>query len=78
MTTLLEIETAAETLPAEEQRELLLFLMERLRAKGPALPEPRGRLSPSPGSSPRRRFRDGSLRMRKTCAAFSVAGEDLP
>ena len=41
MTTLLEIETAAETLPAEEQRELLLFLMERLRAKGPALPEPR-------------------------------------
>ena len=41
MTTLLEIETAAETLPETQQRELLLFLMERLRVKGPALPEPR-------------------------------------
>ena len=41
MITLLEIETAAETLPEPQQRELLLFLMERLRAKGPALPEPR-------------------------------------
>ena len=40
MTTLLEIETAAETLPETQQRELLLFLMERLRVKGPALPEP--------------------------------------
>lgn len=40
MTTLLEIETAAETLPETQQRELLLFLMERLRAKGPALPKP--------------------------------------
>ena len=41
MTTLLEIETAAETLPEQQQRELLLFLMERLRAKGPALSGPR-------------------------------------
>lgn len=41
MNTLLEIESAAETLPEPEQRELLLFLMERLRSKGPALPEPR-------------------------------------
>jgi hypothetical protein len=40
MTTLIEIETAADTLPETQQRELLLFLMERLRAKGPALPEP--------------------------------------
>jgi hypothetical protein len=41
MTTLLEIENAAETLPEPQQRELLLFLMERLRAKGPAIPQPR-------------------------------------
>lgn len=41
MTTLLEIENAAETLPEPEQRELLLFLMERLRCKGPAFPDPR-------------------------------------
>lgn len=41
MTTLLEIENAAESLPEPQQRELLLFLMERLRAKGPALPQPR-------------------------------------
>ena len=41
METLLEIETAAETLPEPQQRELLLFLVERLRSKGPALPEPR-------------------------------------
>jgi hypothetical protein len=41
VTTLLEFETAAETLPHSQQRELLLFFMERLRAKEPALPEPR-------------------------------------
>ena len=41
MTTLLEIETAAETLPEPEQRELLLFLMQRLRSKSQALPAPR-------------------------------------
>ena len=41
MTTLLEIENAAESLPEPQQRELLLFLLERLRAKGTSLPQPR-------------------------------------
>jgi hypothetical protein len=41
MTTLLKIKNEAETLPEPQQRELLLFLMERLRAKGPAIPQPR-------------------------------------
>jgi len=41
MGTLTEIESATELLPKEQQRELLLFLLERLRADGPPLPEPR-------------------------------------
>ena len=41
MTTLSEIEAAAERLPAEQKRQLLLFLAERLRAEGAPLPEPR-------------------------------------
>ena len=41
MSTLAEIEQAAETLPAVEQQELLLFLAAKLRARGDALPEPR-------------------------------------
>jgi len=41
MATLLEIENAAETLPEPQQRELLLFLVEQLRSKGPLFPEPR-------------------------------------
>ena len=41
MSTLAEIEPAAEMLPAVEQQELLLFLAARLRARGDALPEPR-------------------------------------
>ena len=40
MSTLDEIEAAAEQLPKEQQQELLLFLARRLRA-GEALPEPR-------------------------------------
>ncbi len=40
MSTLAEIEEAAETLPATEQQELLLFLASKLRARGAALPEP--------------------------------------
>ncbi|MGC4033529.1 MAG: hypothetical protein QM754_17715 [Tepidisphaeraceae bacterium] len=38
MTTLTEIEAAAEALSAEQKQTLLLFLAERLRAEGPALP----------------------------------------
>ena len=41
MTTLVEIERAAAALTAAEQGELLVYLAERLRAAGPALPEPR-------------------------------------
>ena len=41
MTTLAEIEAAAEALPPEQKQELLLFLAARLRAQGAELPEPR-------------------------------------
>ncbi len=41
MSTLAEIEAAAETLPPQEQQELLLFLATRLHAAGGALPPPR-------------------------------------
>lgn len=41
MSTLAEIETAAESLPAEQQQELLLFLATRLHAAGGTLPPPR-------------------------------------
>ena len=41
MSTLAEIEAAADTLPAEEKQELLLFLAARLRAPGARPPEPR-------------------------------------
>jgi hypothetical protein len=38
MSTLAEIEAAAESLAPEEQQELLLFLAARLHASGGALP----------------------------------------
>ena len=41
MASLSEIESAAEALPKSEQRQLFLFLLERLRADGPPIPEPR-------------------------------------
>lgn len=41
MSTLAEIEAAAEALPPEQKQELLLFLAARLRAQGARLPEPR-------------------------------------
>ena len=41
MSTLAEIEEAVETLPPQEQQELLLFLATRLHGKGGALPPPR-------------------------------------
>ncbi len=42
MSTLAEIEAAAETLPAQEKEELFLFLAARLRTTGLAeLPPPR-------------------------------------
>ena len=41
MSTLTEIETAADLLPVEEKEQLLLFLATRLRAGGATLPEPR-------------------------------------
>ena len=41
MSTLIEIETAAEALPVEQKEQLLVFLAARLRATGTKLPEPR-------------------------------------
>jgi hypothetical protein len=41
MSTLSEIEAAADALTAEQKQELLLFLATRLRAQGGRLPEPR-------------------------------------
>jgi hypothetical protein len=41
MSTLAEIEAAADVLPPEQKQELLLFLVTRLRAAGVPLPEPR-------------------------------------
>ena len=41
MSTLLEIETVAQTLSPGEQQQLLLFLASRLRAAPSALPSPR-------------------------------------
>lgn len=41
MTTLADIEAAADALSPEQKQELLLFLAARLRAAGPVLPEPR-------------------------------------
>lgn len=41
MSTLAEIERAADALPADQKQELMLFLAARLRAEGARLPEPR-------------------------------------
>jgi hypothetical protein len=41
MSTLDEIEAAADVLTPEQKQELLLFLAMRLRAEGATLPEPR-------------------------------------
>jgi hypothetical protein len=41
MSTLAEIETAAEGLTPDEQQELVVFLLSRLGARGGPLPEPR-------------------------------------
>lgn len=41
MSTLAEIEAAADMLPPEQKQELLLFLAARLRAERASLPEPR-------------------------------------
>ncbi len=41
MSTLAEIEKAADNLPPQEKQELILFLAARLRAGGARLPEPR-------------------------------------
>jgi hypothetical protein len=41
MSRLTEIENAAGALALEEQRELFLFLLGRLRSQGTPLPEPR-------------------------------------
>lgn len=41
MSTLAEIEAAADQLPAEQQQELLLFLAARLHTAGGSLPAPR-------------------------------------
>jgi hypothetical protein len=41
MSTLAEIEAAADALAPEQKQELLLFLAARLRAQGARAPEPR-------------------------------------
>jgi hypothetical protein len=41
MSSLLEIEAAADALPAQQKQELLIFLATRLRADGARLPNPR-------------------------------------
>jgi hypothetical protein len=41
MSTLAEIEAAADALSPEQKQELLLYLVTRLRAGGARLPEPR-------------------------------------
>jgi hypothetical protein len=41
MSTLAEIEAAADQLPAEQQQELLLFLAARLHTSSGSLPPPR-------------------------------------
>jgi hypothetical protein len=41
MSTLLEIESAAEALPPEQKEELFLFLATRLRAETADMPPPR-------------------------------------
>jgi len=41
MSTLAEIESAIEALPASEKAKLLLFVAGKLRAEGAPLPEPR-------------------------------------
>jgi hypothetical protein len=41
MSTLAEIEAAADALSPEQKQELMLFLAARLRADGAKLPEPR-------------------------------------
>ena len=41
MSTLEEIEIAADALSAEQKQKLLRFLVERMRAEGVKLPEPR-------------------------------------
>jgi hypothetical protein len=41
MSTLAEIEAAAEALPAEQKQELIVFLGARLRTQGARMPEPR-------------------------------------
>ena len=41
MSTLAEIEAAADALPPEEKQELILFLATRLRGSGVKLPRPR-------------------------------------
>jgi hypothetical protein len=41
MSTLTEIERAAEALPPRDKQELMLFLAARLRTEGARLPEPR-------------------------------------
>jgi hypothetical protein len=41
MSTLAEIEAAADALPPEQKQELMLFLAARLRAQGAWMPEPR-------------------------------------
>ena len=41
MSTLAEIEAAADSLPPEQKQELILFLATRLRRAGVKLPEPR-------------------------------------
>ena len=42
MSTLIEIEAVVDSLPVQEQQELMLYIATRLHAAGGALPPPRG------------------------------------
>ena len=66
MSTLAEIQAAAETLAPEEKQELILFLATRLRRSGVKLPPPR-KFSPeqiaawiAEDEAEMRRLRDGA------------------
>src|SRR5216117_2853490 len=68
MSTLMEIEKAAAELPAEEQRQLLRFLLRITPINDAELPEPRVLF-------PRNRFAPGLQRMKRICAGFEKARE---
>ena len=68
MSTLVDIEQAAVKLPAEEQQQLLRFLLRVVPVNEAELPGPR--------IFSRRKSRAGSRKIRRVCAA-SARGRDV-